>query len=149
MAEQNLIGTARELIEAFNAGDTERFKRCVSMNVVYDEVGTQRKMQGADAWVQAWEQWRRALPDVKGSITGVVASANVVVQEITWEGTQTGPLDLPGGTFPPSGKRQITRASQVLVFERDRVRESRHYFDMMSLLQQIGAMPQAGKDSAR
>ena len=40
-----------------------------------------------------------------------------------------------------SGKRQITRASQVLVFADNRVKESRHYFDMLSFLQQIGAIP--------
>jgi steroid delta-isomerase-like uncharacterized protein len=142
MPEQNLIGIARELIDAFNAGDTQRFKKHVTADVVYDEVGTQRKMQGADAWVQAWEAWRQALPDVKGTITSAVISGNTVVQEITWQGTHSGPLPLPGGTIPASGKRQITRASQVLIFEGDRVKESRHYFDMLSLLQQIGAIPQ-------
>ena len=74
MSEQNLIGIARELIDAFNAGDTERFKKHVTADVVYDEVGTQRKMQGADAWVQAWEAWRQALPDVKGTITSAVVT---------------------------------------------------------------------------
>ena len=83
MSEQNLLGIARELIDAFNAGDAERFKKHVTADVVYDEVGTQRKMQGADAWVQTWEAWRQALPDVKGTITSAVASGSTVVQEIT------------------------------------------------------------------
>ena len=148
MSEQNLIGIARELIDAFNAGDGKRFKKHLAPGVVYDEVGTQRRIQGADAWVQTWEQWRSALPDVKGTITNAVASGNTVVQEITWQGTQSGPLQMPGGTIPPSGKRQITRASQVLVFEGDRVKESRHYFDMLGLLQQIGAAPQQAKATA-
>src|SRR5439155_19484184 len=119
MSEQNLIGIARELIDAFNAGDAERFKKHVTADVVYDEVGTQRKMQGADAWVQAWEVWRQALPDVKGTITSAVASGNTVVQEVTWQGTHSGPLPLPSGTIPASGKLQITRASLVLIFEGD------------------------------
>ena len=51
MSEQNLIGIARDLIDAFNAKDRERFKRQLTANVVYDEVGTNRKFQGADAWV--------------------------------------------------------------------------------------------------
>ena len=144
----DLIAIARELIDAFNTGDAERFKKHVIADVVYDEVGTQRKMHGADSWVQAWEMWRQALPDVKGTITSAVASGNTVVQEITWQGTHSGPLPLPGGTIPAAGKLQITRASQVLIFEGDRVKESRHYFDMLSLLQQIGAIPQATRASA-
>jgi steroid delta-isomerase-like uncharacterized protein len=142
MSEQNLIGIARDVIDAFNAKDGERFKKQLSATVVYDEVGTNRKFQGADAWLQVWEQWRNAFPDVKGTITNAVASGNAVVQEITWQGTQSGPLSLPGRTIPASGKRQITRTSLVLVFEGDRVKESRLYFDMLTLLQQIGAMPQ-------
>ena len=148
MAEQNCIGIARDLIDAFNAKDGERFKKQLSATVAYDEVGTNRKFQGADAWLQVWEQWRNAFPDVKGTITNAVASGNTVVQEITWQGTQSGPLSLPSGKFPPSGKRQITRTSLVLVFEGDRVKESRFYFDMLSLLQQIGAIPQQAGASA-
>jgi steroid delta-isomerase-like uncharacterized protein len=142
MSERNLIGVARDLIDAFNAKDSERFKKQLASNVVYDEVGTNRKSHGADAWLQVWEQWRSAFPDVKGTITNAVASGNTVVQEITWQGTHGGPLASPTGTVKPSGKRQITRTSLVLVFENDRVKESRLYFDMLSLLQQIGAMPQ-------
>ena len=148
MSEQNLIGVARDLIEAFNAKDSQRFKQQLAANVVYDEVGTNRKSQGADAWLQVWEQWRTAFPDVKGTITNAVASGNTVVQEITWQGTHGGPLALPSGTVNASGKRQTTRTSLVLVFENDRVKESRLYFDMLSLLQQIGAMPQQAGASA-
>ncbi len=46
---------------------------------------------------------------------------------------------MSGRTIPPSGKRQTTRAAQVLTFEGDKIKESRPYFDMLSLLQQIGA----------
>ena len=148
MSEQNLSGIARDLIDAFNARNGERFKKQLTATVVYDEIGTNRKFHGADAWLEAWEQWRNAFPDLNGTITNAVASGNTVVQEITWQGTQSGPLSLPGGTIPPSGKRQITRTSLVLVFEDGRVKESRIYFDMLSLLQQIGAIPQQAGASA-
>jgi steroid delta-isomerase-like uncharacterized protein len=141
MAEQKLVTIARQMIDAFNAGDRERFKKHVTAEAVYDEVGTQRQLHGAEAWVQAWEEWRRALPDVKGTINNVVAAGNTVVLEITWDGTHSGALNLPGNTIPPSGKRQITRATQVLIFDGEKVKECRHYFDMLGLLQQIGAAP--------
>jgi steroid delta-isomerase-like uncharacterized protein len=148
MSEQNLSGIARDLIDAFNAGNGERFKKQLTASVVYDEIGTNRKFQGADAWLQVWEHWRNAFPDLNGTITNAVACGNTVVQEITWQGTHSGPLSLPGGTIPPSGKRQITRTSLVLVFEDGKVKESRIYFDMLSLLQQIGAIPQQAGASA-
>ena len=149
MAETNLTAVAREMIEAFNAGDMERGKKVLAANSVYDEVATQRRLQGPDAIVQSWNQWRQAMPDVKGRITNTVASANTVVQEITWEGTHTGTLNLPGNSLPPTGKRQTTRATQVVVFDGNKVKECRHYFDVLSLLQQLGAVPQATRASGR
>jgi len=82
------------------------------------------------------------MPDVKGTVTGAVAGDNQVVLELTWRGTQTGPLVTPGGTIPASGKSQATPAAWVFDFTGDKIMESRQYFDMMSLMQQIGAIPQ-------
>ena len=142
MAEQDLIRVARESIDAFNAGDWERSKAALTGDYLYDEVGTQRRIQGADQAIKALQEWKLAMPDAKGTITNALVSGNTVTLEITWEGTQTGPLDGPGGTIPASGKRQVTRAAWVSAIEGTKVKETRHYFDMMALLQQLGAAPQ-------
>ncbi len=142
MAEQDLIRVARESIDAFNAGDWERTKATVAGDYLYDEVATQRRIQGADQVIEAFRGWKQAMPDAKGTITNTLVSGNTVTLEITWEGTQTGPLVGPGGTIPASGKRQVTRAAWVSAIEGDKVKETHHYFDMMGLLQQLGAAPQ-------
>lgn len=80
------------------------------------------------------------MPDVKGTVTNAFASGNTVVLEINWQGTHTGPLEMPSGTIPASGKRQSTPSAWIFQFEGDRIKESRSYFDMVTLLQQIGAM---------
>ncbi len=142
MPEQNLTGMARQMIDAFNAGDYAKVRNLLTADTVYDECGTQRKFQGTDAVVKSWEQWKRAMPDAEGTITNQVAFGNTVVQEITWKGKHSGPLELPNGTYPASNKQQVTRAIQVLVFAGDRIKECRHYFDSLSLLMQLGIMPQ-------
>jgi steroid delta-isomerase-like uncharacterized protein len=142
MAEQDAIRIARENLEAFNAADWERLKATLAPDSIYDEVATQRRLQGADEIVQAFKGWKQAMPDAKGTVTNAAASGNTVTQEITWEGTQTGPLVGPGGTIPPSGKRQVTRAAWIATIEGGKIQESRQYFDMMALLQQLDAAPQ-------
>jgi steroid delta-isomerase-like uncharacterized protein len=137
----DVIKAARANIDATNARDWKRFKETLASDVVYDEVGTGRKMKGADAWVEAYKGWIAAFPDVQGKITAAYASGDSATVEVTWDGTQTGPLVTPGGTVPPSGKRQVTRASIVMTFDGDAIKEAHHYFDMVSLLSQIGAMP--------
>jgi steroid delta-isomerase-like uncharacterized protein len=136
------ISVARENIEAGNAQDWPRFKATMADGVVYDEVGTGRKMKGADQWVEAYQGWFKAFPDVQGKVSNIVASGNTAIVEVTWDGTQTGPLVGPAGTIPASGKRQVTRASIVMTVDDGKIKEAHHYFDMFSLLQQIGATPQ-------
>ena len=70
-----------------------------------------------------------------------MASGNKAALEVTWKGTHTGPLVTAEGTIPASGKRQETPAAFVFTFEGGKVKESRHYFDSMTLLKQIGAQP--------
>ncbi len=141
MAEQDAVRIERENIEAFNAGDWQRVRATLAPDCVYDEVGTQRRLRGADEVVQALQGWKQAMPDAKGTITSALASGNTATLEITWEGTQTGPLVGPGGTIPASGKRHVTRAALIATIQGDKIKESHHYFDMMTLLQQIGAAP--------
>lgn len=136
------ITIARENVEAGNAQDWPRFKATLADGVVYDEVGTGRKIKGADQWVEAYKGWFQAFPDVKGNISNAFASGDTAIVELTWDGTQTGPLVGPAGTIPPSGKRQKTRATLVLTIDDGKIKEAHHYFDMLSLLQQIGATPQ-------
>src|SRR5436853_374273 len=63
-------------------------------------------------------------------------------REVTWQGTHTGPLVGPKGTVPATGKQQTTRTSWVLNFDGGKIKESRHYFDMLSFMQQLGILPQ-------
>ena len=137
MSEQESIKTARENVEAFNAGDWPRLKAALAANVVYDEVGGQRRMQGVSQFVDAYQGWKQAAPDCKGTITNALASGNTVVIEVHWKGTQTGPL----GPIPPSGKPWSVRSAQIVTVEAGKIKELRQYFDMTTILQQIGAVP--------
>jgi steroid delta-isomerase-like uncharacterized protein len=142
MTEQDLIQGARSVVEAFNASDWEGCKAAMTSDSVYDEVGTSRRLQGVGDIIQCWQGWKEAMPDVKGTVTNACAMGNTVVIEVTWHGTHTGPLQGASGTVPATGKQQTTRSGWVLNFEGGKIKESRHYFDMLSFLQQLGALPQ-------
>lgn len=142
MAEQDLIRIAKESIEAFNAGAWDRVGATLADDSVEDEIATGRHMRGPAEIMQTAKGWKEAFPDAKGTVTSAVAAGNTVVQEITWEGTQTGALEGPGGSIPASGKRVNVRAVQVLTFEGGKLKKNHHYFDMLGMLQQLGAVPQ-------
>ncbi len=142
MTEQDLIKTARSVVEAFNDNDWDRFGSLMTATTRYNEVGTQRRLQGVAEISQGLQSWKEAMPDVKGTVTNAFANTDRAVLEVTWEGTHTGPLAGPGGTIPASGKPLVTPSAWVFEFEGDKIKESRNYFDMLSFLQQIGAVSQ-------
>jgi steroid delta-isomerase-like uncharacterized protein len=137
----DITRTAADLIEAFNAGDWDRLRPLVTSDLVYTETGTGRRVESADAYFELLDGWKRAFPDVAGAIRATVTAEDTVAQEIHWEGTQTGPLETPGGTVEASGRRINTEASAWFRFRGDTVSEIHHYLDALMLLQQIGAIP--------
>ena len=137
----DLTQASADLIDAFNEADWERFRGVLSPDAVYTETGTGRRVEGADAYVALCQGWKVALPDVRGTIRGAIAAEDLVAQEILWEGTHTGPMETPGGTLPPSGAQISVEASLWVRFHGDKAREVHHYLDVLSLLQQIGAIP--------
>jgi len=132
---------ARQNVEAFNAGDWDGFRETLADECVYDEPATRRHLEGQDAVLEANRGWKQAFPDAHGTIERAMAENGTVTLEITWEGTQTGPLRTPAGEIPPSSRHVTVKAAQVFEIEGDRIRETHHYFDLMGMLEQVGAVP--------
>ncbi len=114
MADQDLIRIARDVVDAFNVADWERSRQPLTHNTVYNEVGTQRSLKGPDEIIGALQGWKEAMPDVKGTITNCIASGNTVTMEVSWTGTQTGPLVGASFTIPQSGKSMTTPSGWIL-----------------------------------
>jgi len=143
MTEQDIIKLAQEMIDAHMAHDNDRLGATVTDDFIYHEFGTQRSVRGRQAVLDIWQGWRQAFPDVKGAITTIFVSGNQALAETVWEGTFQGALITPGGTIPGTGKRlEQFPVAFVYTVEGDKFKEVHNYFDLISLLQQIGAMPQ-------
>jgi hypothetical protein len=65
-------------------------RRVTTPDVVYDEVGTHRRVQGIDNVLPIWQGWTAAFPDSKGTFEKSYVSGNTVILEVTWRGTHTG-----------------------------------------------------------
>ena len=96
---------ARANIEAFNTGDWKRLAATFADKCVYDELATHRRLEGQEAIVEANRGWKDAFPDAKGRIERAMADNGTVTLEITWQGTQLGPLHMPTGEIAPSNRR--------------------------------------------
>jgi hypothetical protein len=82
-----------------------------------------------------------AFSDWKISIDQQIAEGDKVATCWTASATHTGPLQ----GMPPSGKRATVTGVNVVRFAGDKIVESWYNFDMLGLLQQIGAIPSPGR----
>ena len=139
MTEKSVAELAKEQVIAYNEKDWDRARAALAPEVVYEEFGTQRKLKGVDDVLTAWKGWATAIPDSRATFQSELVSGNTAVLEITWTGTHSGPLQTPKGEIPPTGKKIELRAVQVVDVANDRVKSVRQYFDMGTLLKQIGA----------
>jgi steroid delta-isomerase-like uncharacterized protein len=138
MAQQSVVDIAKAQVIAYNEKNWDKVKACVAPGLVYDEVGTERKVEGVDNVLAIWKGWATAMPDSKATFHSEVVSGNSVVLEMTWRGTHKGPLKMPTGDIPATGKNMELRAIQVIEVANDKVKSVRQYFDVGSLLRQLG-----------
>ncbi|MFB3852312.1 MAG: ester cyclase [Vicinamibacterales bacterium] len=144
MAQQARLGVAdvaRASVLAYNEKNWERVRASVADDCLYDEVGTNRKTRGVDDTIALWQGWAKAMPDSNATFDNQHLAGNIVVLELTWRGTHTGPLQTPRGQISPTGKKFELRACQIVEVSGERASMIRHYFDMNSLYQQLGVQP--------
>ena len=138
MSEQTLLEAAKASIIAYNNKDWDAVRRVTTAGVVYDEVSTNRRAQGIDNVLPLWQAWATAFPDSKATFERTHVSGNTVIVEITWRGTQTGTLRTASGDVPATGKTIEIRACQIIDVLDGQTRSVRHYFDMATLMAQLG-----------
>jgi steroid delta-isomerase-like uncharacterized protein len=137
MSQQQLVDAAKAPVLAFNQKDWDAVRASVSPDLVYDEVATNRKVQGVDQVIPLWQGWATAFPDAKATFHRELPSGNTVVLEMSWRGTHKGPLQTPAGPIAETGNRIDVRACMVVEVVGDKAKVQRHYFDMATLLQQL------------
>lgn len=135
----SIIETAKTATVAYNDKNWDRVKAAFAPDGVYDEKATHRRIQGIGQILEAWKAWATAIPDSKATFLGEHASGNTAVLEVVWRGVHGGPLHTPSGTIPASHKPIEIPACQVINIEGGKVKSFTHYFDMLTLLTQIGA----------
>ncbi len=136
----NVIEIGKASVTAYNDKNWSKVKDSLAADAVYDEKGTHRRIQGAGEIIQALQGWANAFPDSKATFVREFASGDTAVLELVWKGVHTGPLQTPTGAIPASNKPIEVPACQVVQVEGGKIKSLSHYFDMLTLLTQIGAM---------
>ncbi len=138
-----LTDLARRWIDLFEKKDMHGLMAMYSEHCVNAQPHLPQPIKGKKATEEDLGAFFKAFPDGRFSASHTLAAGDTVAMEWTFTGTQTGALVGPGGIIPPSGKRVTLKGAEFIrVDGQGLIVDERGYFDLVSFMTQIGAMPQ-------
>ena len=137
---------AREAIRIWTTGDLDAADDIYAPNYVnhqHHNPGDTRDLHGVEAMKSFAAEFRRAFPDFHDSIDIQVAEDDLVVTRFTSKGTHR-------GTFmgvEPTNKELVWTGISIDRIIGGKIVESWANWDMMGMMQQLGAISSSGKIS--
>ena len=140
MSQEECKAIVRKYYELLDAGDTEGIMNLLSDDISWSFPGMPEPLdkEGLGGLIQGFGG---AFPDMQHTIRNQFAEDDQVATSITFRGTQNG--ELMG--VPPSGNQVEFNGLNVHRIRDGKIVEAESGFDMMSLMQQIGALPVPGQ----
>jgi steroid delta-isomerase-like uncharacterized protein len=141
MSEQESIKAARAFFEAWNAGDLNRNDAFTADDFMQEGPGAPGPMNVEQSRMYN-QNFLTAFPGSKFEVLRTIAQGDYVVMNWKITGTHHGPLQTPsGGTIPPTGKTATLVGSTTSEVGDGKVVHSWNFWDMASLLVQLGLLP--------
>ena len=147
MAKQDMAAVIQGLFATFNTKDLEGVSALVADDFELVDVGAGLTLRGRDALRQWFEGFLTAGPDARAELKTLVVAGDWAVSEHVGSFTHTGPLLSPSGEIPPTERRVEVQIAEVYHVRDGRVALLRAYYDVATILQQLGLMPQADRAS--
>lgn len=138
LAPPSPIDEAKAPIIAFGKKNWDEVRASLAPGILSDEVPTNRKTEGIEQFLTLLKGWAGAFPDSKATFHRALAAGSTVVLEVTWHGTHNGPLQVPGGPIAATGKTVEVPACMIIEVEKGKAKSIRHFFDMATMLHQLG-----------
>lgn len=82
----------------------------------------------------------KAFPDMHRELHHVHIAGDVVIVQLSLQGTQDGPFELPGGTIPPTGRRMDAPCCDGFRLENGRVKLFNCYNEAVVIFEQLGVL---------
>lgn len=133
----------RASIEAFNRGDASGYAAHYAEDARLIGSFFPEPLVGRDAIEQTTIAMGDAFPNMRWTIVTLLEDDNRVACELHIEGSHDGPLSMPEGELPPTGRTVSFDVLEILEFNEDGlVAEHREYMDPGAVMAQLGVVPQ-------
>ena len=140
---------SRKFADAFNKHDLDALAKLYAEDAIAYDPMYPEPLRGRAAIRKDAATFFRGFPDIRFEIiTTIEKDDRNGADEIRMTGTHTGPLETPTGQdLPPTNKRVDLRGSSfVRLNERGEAVEERRYYDVATVLRQLGVMPEPAEE---
>ena len=133
----------RELYDVAGSKDSTRFTTLFAPGGYFWDVSAGQKYYGTDIGATV-DIYAKAFPDMHRELEKVYVAGDVVIVELSLNGTHDGPLALPAGTILATGRRMSTPCCDVFRLQGGKVAQFHCYTAATVLFQQLGVLAELG-----
>jgi steroid delta-isomerase-like uncharacterized protein len=143
--------TSRKFADAFSKHDIEATAKLYASDAIAYDPMYPEPLRGRDAIRKDTANFFRAFPDLRLEVlTTIEKDERSGADEVRLTGTHTGPMQDPTGKeIPPTNKRiELKGAAFVKLNDRGEIVEERRYYDVGTMLRQLGLAPEQAAEPA-
>lgn len=138
-AAKALVGI---VFEGFNAKDIERVAAICGDDFILEDIPAGMTLRGPDGMRLWLRTWLDAAPDASVVLERIFAEGNWVATEHHGTATHTGPLRMPTGEIPATGRKLDLWFSENFEVRDGKLRRMRAYYDGAAVMRQLGILPE-------
>jgi steroid delta-isomerase-like uncharacterized protein len=144
MSEQNKTNVRRLFEEVWNKGYVAVADELIAPTYTHHDSSTPDVGRGPESEKKRVTLYRNAFPDIRFTIEDLLAEGETVVARWSCHGTHKGELN----GISPTGKQFNITGVSIARFTNGKMFEGYVNWDALSLMQQLGAVPELGRAKA-
>ena len=136
------IQLTERLHNAFSEGKYDDVLALVADDIECVSYSSGYSSKGIEGFRTFFMGFANAFPDIKVVHRNIFASGDCVAVEFGAQGTNTGTLMTPNGGVPPTGRKVELNVCEIHEWKNGKLTRIVNYQDAMSLMAQLGLLPQ-------
>jgi len=120
--------------------DLKAFVACYTEDGEFVDMASGMRLQGPDELWKSVSVMSAAFPDMHRELHHMHVAGDVVIVELSLQGTHQGPLRLPVGTILPTGKTMNAPCCDIFTLVNGKVRLFNCYNQASVILAQLGVL---------
>jgi ketosteroid isomerase-like protein len=136
-SEKDNLKVLKDVYDGFNRGDLERMRSSMTTGTTMYVAAMNQTLKGPNAIVDYFRVYRQAF-EATVNVTRQTACNDLVLSEFVGRGTHKGVFQTPMGDIPPTGRKIDVPVCHILQFKDGKIVDIHEYFDVATLMTQLG-----------